>query len=81
MTVRESPVKIFFMFVMMVSTLYSCSCPKGFTGDQCEINIDECESNPCIKGGTCEDGVNGYTCTCQEGFNGTNCKLELLQMY
>uniref|UniRef100_W5KXV1 Crumbs cell polarity complex component 2b n=1 Tax=Astyanax mexicanus TaxID=7994 RepID=W5KXV1_ASTMX len=34
------------------------------TGVVCERNIDECESDPCQNGATCEDGVNEYTCHC-----------------
>jgi len=27
----------------------------GFTGPQCEINVDECLSNPCLNHGRCYD--------------------------
>lgn len=42
---------------------YSCICAPGFTGSLCDVNIDECLSNPCNLG-TCLDDVNGYTCLC-----------------
>jgi len=29
-----------------------------------DTDINECASNPCQSGGTCNDLVNGYTCTC-----------------
>ena len=29
---------------------YQCACRDGFTGQQCEINVDECASNPCLNG-------------------------------
>lgn len=32
---------------------YTCSCYLGFTGKNCEIDINECESSPCQYGGTC----------------------------
>ena len=38
------------------------------------VDIDECDSNPCQNGGTCNDGINSYTCDCIPGFNGTNCE-------
>ncbi|XP_070578928.1 uncharacterized protein [Ptychodera flava] len=39
------------------------------------IDIDECESEPCLNGGTCTDDVNVYTCACAEGYSGTNCEV------
>ncbi|XP_019645304.1 PREDICTED: fibropellin-1-like [Branchiostoma belcheri] len=35
--------------------------------------IDECASNPCQNGATCQDGVNSYTCTCLPGYEGDTC--------
>ncbi|XP_015779995.1 PREDICTED: delta-like protein D, partial [Acropora digitifera] len=32
---------------------FDCICPKGYTGRLCEIEIDECSSNPCFHGGNC----------------------------
>ena len=32
---------------------YHCSCMIGFTGDDCGINIDDCEMDPCLNGATC----------------------------
>ena len=46
--------------------------PRG-GGQLCEINVNECEPNPCLNGGTCTDRVNGFTCQCAAGWTGTNC--------
>ena len=55
---------------------YECKCQAGFTGKNCEENIDECKTNNvvCKNGGTCEDLINGYECKCQAGFKGKNCE-------
>jgi hypothetical protein len=33
----------------------------------CEIDIDECENEPCLHG-TCTDGINQYICNCDPGY-------------
>ena len=41
-----------------------------FSGDQCETDFDECSSDPCVNGASCEEGVNEYMCRCLDGFMG-----------
>lgn len=41
--------------------------PLGFTGTYCEVDMDECQSSPCVNGGVCKDRVNGFSCTCPSG--------------
>uniref|UniRef100_A0A915HVD7 EGF-like domain-containing protein n=1 Tax=Romanomermis culicivorax TaxID=13658 RepID=A0A915HVD7_ROMCU len=52
--------------------LYSCECRTGWTGARCQLNINECASNPC-KIGQCIDRINGYICMCPRGLMGSKC--------
>ncbi|KYO47096.1 hypothetical protein Y1Q_0014007 [Alligator mississippiensis] len=38
------------------------------------MEINECNSLPCLHGSTCEDHINGYACKCQQGWEGLNCE-------
>ena len=72
---------------------YQCQCPPVYKGKNCEIDINECEANPCqVKvifisnffkqkifqnGGGCVNHVPGYFCICKDGFNGTHCETNI----
>ena len=49
-----------------ITTIVTCI----FSGITCEININECMSDPCVNNGTCQDGVNMYMCDCISGWEG-----------
>lgn len=46
-------------------------------GVNCEENLDECLSNPCQNGGTCDDRENGYVCYCVAGYAGVHCEVDV----
>lgn len=57
----------------------TCLCPKGFTGDFCEFDKNECvEEKPCDQ--ICYNTVGSFTCQCRENFtllpDGQSCKKE-----
>uniref|UniRef100_A0A0L8GAC7 EGF-like domain-containing protein n=2 Tax=Octopus bimaculoides TaxID=37653 RepID=A0A0L8GAC7_OCTBM len=56
---------------------YKCDCQEGFTGHRCEVNINECLSNPCQNGGICIDKINGYICKCMKGITGKYCETNI----
>ncbi|XP_058018696.1 protein delta homolog 1 [Ahaetulla prasina] len=51
----------------------SCVCSPGFTGQFCELDIDDCEPNPCENGGTCTDIGKSFHCSCPFGYGGVLC--------
>ena len=53
---------------------YICQCRAGFSGHHCEVNINDCESNPCLNSGTCVDEINSFRCLCVSGFDGELCQ-------
>ena len=58
------------VWMMALNFPATCNCNAGFTGRICEININECSSNPCGEGGQCMDGVNRFQCMCYPGYIG-----------
>ncbi|XP_064644022.1 uncharacterized protein LOC135497923 isoform X2 [Lineus longissimus] len=54
---------------------YKCQCTSGYTGTNCEIEINECMTEPCKNKGQCKNDPPGsYTCYCPKGFDPkTNC--------
>eukprot|EP00062_Callorhinchus_milii_P025030 gi/632985567/ref/XP_007909754.1/ PREDICTED: protein jagged-2 [Callorhinchus milii] len=55
---------------------FTCACHRGFTGNYCHENINDCARNQCRNGGTCIDGVDSYQCACPDGWEGELCEIE-----
>ncbi|KAL7377459.1 hypothetical protein ABVT39_028307 [Epinephelus coioides] len=53
-----------------------CVCAPGYTGQLCEIDVDECQCNPCLNGATCLDGLNSFTCLCLPSYSGELCEQD-----
>eukprot|EP00494_Astrolonche_serrata_P032652 UN32921 len=60
---------------------YTCTCVKGYSGDDCNTNPDNCPrgGSPCGEGGTCIDGLDDYDCECSRQRDGKRCETELQQ--
>ncbi|XP_028743732.1 protein crumbs homolog 2 [Peromyscus leucopus] len=56
---------------------FLCTCPLGFAGDDCSVDVDECASGPCLHGGSCQDLPNGFQCYCQDGYTGLTCQEDV----
>ncbi len=50
----------------------SCQCDPGFSGANCETNLDDCVNSACHSG-TCIDLINANVCLCDGGVYGSVC--------
>ncbi|KAI8494849.1 hypothetical protein Bbelb_274540, partial [Branchiostoma belcheri] len=55
---------------------YNCTCSPGWTGQDCQQDINECASKPCLHG-TCVNKDGGYMCICSSGWTGQNCQQDI----
>lgn len=49
---------------------FRCLCEAGYAGSLCEVDINDCDSDPCLNGGICIDGVDTFKCQCLSGKTG-----------
>ncbi|XP_053453798.1 delta and Notch-like epidermal growth factor-related receptor isoform X2 [Nycticebus coucang] len=57
---------------------YSCTCPAGVSGANCQLVADPCASNPCHHG-NCSSSPRGdsHLCICDAGYDGPDCEQVL----
>ena len=58
------------------NTTIVCLCPQGFTGLNCEQDIDECSvnTNPCENNAACLNSIGSYQCICLPQNYGPRCE-------
>lgn len=54
-----------------------CVCDFGFTGSDCNKNIDDCFVNICENNATCIDKIGSYDCLCKDGYKGDYCEITI----
>ncbi|XP_029377620.1 protein delta homolog 2 isoform X2 [Echeneis naucrates] len=68
--------------MMEESGEYTCLCPEGFHGQNCQLKNGPCHQrrSPCKNGGLCAD-ADGFaeelTCRCLAGFTGPRCETDV----
>ena len=57
----------------------SCACNHGYTGRDCEEDIDECSlmETHCSGRGNCSDGIASFSCSCEPGYTGQVCETDI----
>ena len=59
---------------------YTCACAAGFDGDDCENDVNECASRPCLHEGACYEGdADSFGCACVAGWAGDVCEVPTSQ--
>ena len=56
---------------------YTCECPPGFSGLQCQDEVTDCVEGACPDRAMCKDlpGPDNFECLCRDGFKGENCDI------
>eukprot|EP01043_Picozoa_sp_COSAG02_P061252 COSAG02_NODE_8192_length_2667_cov_3.421729_1_plen_854_part_10 len=68
--------------------LHECNVVSSRRNGNCDIDVNECDSNPCMNGADCTDsttdstiGYHAYRCNCDMGFANGQCQAGFLSNY
>eukprot|EP00058_Branchiostoma_floridae_P012007 XP_002597495.1 hypothetical protein BRAFLDRAFT_80499 [Branchiostoma floridae] len=54
----------------------TCTCNgTGFTGQMCDVDVDECLNSPCDHG-VCSNNIGSFQCDCEQYYTGPLCDQE-----
>ena len=53
-----------------------CACPATYEGENCQLNSNPCEPNPCETGAQCTQLGYDFQCQCPQFRTGKRCQLE-----
>uniref|UniRef100_A0A1I7X428 Neurogenic locus Notch protein n=1 Tax=Heterorhabditis bacteriophora TaxID=37862 RepID=A0A1I7X428_HETBA len=53
---------------------FVCDCPHNYHGNQCELDVNECDQDLCVHG-KCVNTVGSYRCECYDNFIGADCQI------
>ena len=69
-------VQICYMNVFSIFKILNIENVSGYSGPNCEIDINECEPDPCVHG-SCTDLTAAFSCDCEQGWEGRLCDLNI----
>ncbi|KAL5014686.1 hypothetical protein ScPMuIL_008956, partial [Solemya velum] len=59
--------------------IFECLCQEQFTGENCEVSLNPCSSDPCNKNAICVQNDGGFLCICPDEREGELCEYEKLK--
>ncbi|KAL1023056.1 hypothetical protein UPYG_G00035910 [Umbra pygmaea] len=55
----------------------STSFASTWSYDISPSEVDPCQTNPCLHGGSCLQEGDGYSCYCPQGYSGESCEIDI----
>ncbi|CAJ0575808.1 unnamed protein product, partial [Mesorhabditis spiculigera] len=65
--------------IPVVQVKATCFCHPGWQGSRCDVDINECDENPCQNDAICENTAGSWFCNCREGFHGQHCQFRSMK--